>query len=485
MSLPSALMGKQTLSPKVSGKIRPGIQILTKAGKENPRAVAIYNDGVAKGNSYEDIEDRIYKELDLHALRPVNTPFFTVRRGDFGGMPELADLILNKYGEVRDDKLRRLYRFPVVFGADEIPRILNFNFQMYSKSGIQYWSGESSDGQTRTCNTFAPIAKAGSKAVRLVAGRDIVPRPDNQGICAPNQCPEFQEKKCTMRGRLLFYIPGVPGGGLIELPTGSKNFGVDSETVLNDIFRLGGGRIPTLIDGKPVFYITKRLRNVPMIDYEQGKATRTDQWIIEIEADLDMSRLRVSNAPLYLVGNAGTSAATLSGSQPNERVVEKTPSVGRQEPVVNEITGDKASLKQTHQQDKKTDPHAGIKALRAELAALLEANHIDAKSYAAVAAKKWGDVWSRSESSVKQAIEEIKALSPRLKNIRANLKALGIEFDKFDIYAKGAFSEHWQFDPQMLPGIEDEVMNAFPDRVNYVAAVLGVVDSVSQSRLLP
>lgn len=485
MSLPSALMGKQTLSPKVSGKIRPGIQILTKAGKENPRAVALYNDGVAKGNSYEDIEDRIYKELDIHALRPVNTPFFTVRRGDFGGMPELADLILNKYGEVRDDNVRRLYRFPVVFGADEITRILNFSFQMYGKSGIQYWSGDSSDGQTRTCNTFAPIAREGSKVVRLVAGRDVVPRSDNQGICTPGLCPEFQDKKCTMRGRLLFYIPGVPGGGLIELPTGSKNFGVDSETVLNDIIRLGNGRIPTMVDGKPVFYITKRLRNVPMIDYEQGKATRTDQWIIEIEADIDMSRLRVSTTPLYLIGNASSAAAALTGAPAQEHGIDM-PLPGERKPRVNsDIAGDKESSMKTPEPEKKADAHAGIKAMRSELAGLLDANRIDTKAYAAVAARKWGDVWSRSDASIKQAIDEVKALSPTLKNVRTSLTALGIEFEKFDIYAKGAFSEHWQFDQKILPNIEDELKNAFQDRVNYIAAVLGVVDAVSQSRLLP
>ena len=478
MSLPSALMGKQTLSPKVSGKIRPGIQILTKAGKENPEAVALYNDGVAKGKSYEDIEDQIYKELNIHALRPVNTPFFTVRRGDFGGMPELADLILDKYGEVREDKVRRLYRFPVVFGADEITRILNFNFQMYSKSGIQYWSGESNDGQARTCNTFAPIAKEGSKVGRLVAGRGVIPRSDNNGICAPNHCPEFQEKKCTMRGRLLFYIPGIPGGGLIELPTGSKNFGVDSESVLSDIIRLGGGQLPTLIDGKPVFYVTKRLRNVPMIDYEQGKATRTDQWIIEIEADIDMSRLSASNAPL-LLGNANTAASTLMGAPPQTQVIEIRPHVKNQDPVAREsIVGGQAQPKKANQEAMKTDPHAAIKAMRAELAGIFEVAQINPKAYAAIAAKKWGDSWSRSEALVKQAIDEVKALLPGLKNVRTNLTTLGIEFEKFDIYAKGAFSEHWQFDQRILPGIEEELMNAFSGRANYVATVMGVVESV-------
>ena len=55
-----------------------------------------------------------------------------------------------------------------------------------------------------------------------------------------------------MRGRLLFYLPGIPGAGLIALPTGSKHFGAESESVLRDIMRLGNGHLPTLVDGRPV-----------------------------------------------------------------------------------------------------------------------------------------------------------------------------------------------------------------------------------------
>ena len=52
-----------------------------------------------------------------------------------------------------------------------------------------------------------------------------------------------------------------------------------------------GGRISGFLDGKHTpFYITKRLVEVPRID-EEGRAVRTSQWLIELEAPVDVAAL--------------------------------------------------------------------------------------------------------------------------------------------------------------------------------------------------
>ena len=52
-----------------------------------------------------------------------------------------------------------------------------------------------------------------------------------------------------------------------------------------------GGRISGFLDGRQTpFYITKRLVDVPRID-EEGRAVRTPQWIIELEAPVDVATL--------------------------------------------------------------------------------------------------------------------------------------------------------------------------------------------------
>lgn len=482
MALPSALMGKrEALAPRVSGKIRPGIMILTKNGETNKKAGVLYEQGVAAGKSFEEINDQISKECGTSLLRPVNTPFFTVRRSDFA-MPEVADVIMQRFAEAREDGVKRLYRFPVVFGSDEITRILDFRFQMFTASGLKFWSAESEDGQQRLCRMFAPLPKdeKTQRVVRMPGGRSVIARQDNGGLCNPEKCPEFQTGQCKMRGQLLFYIPGIPGSGMIEIPTGSKNFGFDSEARLQEILRLGGA-LPTLIDGKPVFWLTKRLRrDMPMIDYANGKTTRTDQWIIEIEADLDMSRLRAANQPLLLQNQAAQAAAVLTGdptpAMPQLTVIPSTSG----EPV-----GEQGARATTQPPQKEgpppgakqgsTGPEKNLKSLRHEANALMESLGIDPQRYAPHAAGKWGTTWSRVEETLKSAIQELKTVEPILQAIKTHLMALGVAPEVFDAYAKNSFGDDWQFNLQMLPGIEDELMNAFGDRDNYVAAVTSLV----------
>lgn len=81
---------------RLGGKIRSGIKVLTKAALNNPKAISIYADGVAKRQKFTDIEKRIKDQTGIsNPMYPRNTPYFNVAASDFG-MPEIAQLIVDK-----------------------------------------------------------------------------------------------------------------------------------------------------------------------------------------------------------------------------------------------------------------------------------------------------------------------------------------------------------------------------------------------------
>lgn len=75
------LLGQGPARISTGGKIRAGIKVLTKKAASEPRAKAIYDQGVAAGQSFEQIERAITEALpDLKTpLVPRNVPWFTVR----------------------------------------------------------------------------------------------------------------------------------------------------------------------------------------------------------------------------------------------------------------------------------------------------------------------------------------------------------------------------------------------------------------------
>jgi hypothetical protein len=106
-----SVVEERAMRPPVIGKIRPGIKVLTSAARGNPDAVALYEEMVAAGDSFETIGKAIESRCRLkHALAPRNTDYFTCRRSDFNN-PDVADEILRLYGENRGQGIR-LYRFP-------------------------------------------------------------------------------------------------------------------------------------------------------------------------------------------------------------------------------------------------------------------------------------------------------------------------------------------------------------------------------------
>lgn len=389
MALASELMGmKFNHAPKVSGKIRPGIMVLTKKSSENSEAVTIYNDGVKKGMSFEQIGDALQKKFGQNGmLRPINVPYFSVRAQDFA-MPEIAKLILDKFGEDRGEG-KRLYRFPIVFGYDELTKILDFRFQMYTASGLKFWSDESKSGNERVCRTFAPIEMRNNKAIRNPGGREVINRADNSGVCNPSKCNEFQTNQCKMRGRLLFYIPGIPGAGMFEIPTGSKNFGFESEKTLTDVLAATGGTLRGLSTDRPVFWLTKKFKkDMPMIDWEKGTTTRTDQWVIEIEADLDMGRIIDNPASLQIAANK--SANILLGNTTGQT----------ENPTDVKLLADaKVENEATHSWT--------VQTLRPELADKLSMLDIMPEEFGVYAAGIWGATWSKDLEKLQKAYAEI------------------------------------------------------------------------------
>ena len=292
-SVAPTLLGQGAPRLPTGGKIRAGIKVLTRRAAEVPRAQAIYEQGVAQGHSFEQIERALADACpDLKTpLVPRNVPWFTVRAQDFPN-PELATQILDLYGEDRGEG-RRLYRFPVVFPTDRWQSVMPHELAAWGAQGKHFWSEYSADGRLRHCMTHAPVPldATGRRTVRLFGGRKTMPREDNGGLCQPESCPEYQQRQCNLTGRFVFFIPGIRSISAFELHTRSFYAMNAAVRTFETVAFLRGGRLAGFLDrqGTP-FYLTKRLVEVAHID-DHGHPVRVHQWIIELEAPVDVATL--------------------------------------------------------------------------------------------------------------------------------------------------------------------------------------------------
>ncbi|MFY9329527.1 MAG: hypothetical protein WAO76_16140 [Georgfuchsia sp.] len=293
----ATLLGQGPARIPTGGKIRAGIKVLTKKASEQPKAKAIYDQGVAAGQSFEQIERAIGEALPnlKTPLIPRNVPWFTVRAQDFSN-PEIAREILEAYGEDRGEG-RRLYRFPVVFPSDYWQTVMPHELAAWGMHDKHYWSQYSADGRVRHCMCHAPVPvdDSGRRAIRLFGGRKTVVREDNAGLCEPEACREYQQRQCNLTGRFLFFIPGIRSISAFELPTNSFYAMNAANQKFETVGFLRGGRISGFLDrqGTP-FYLSKKLMEVAHID-EQGRAVRVPQWIIDLEAPVDVTALLRGN----------------------------------------------------------------------------------------------------------------------------------------------------------------------------------------------
>ncbi|EIM98683.1 hypothetical protein WQE_22768 [Paraburkholderia hospita] len=284
---PRSLVEERAIRPPIIGKIRPGIKVLTRAAQGNPQAVAMYNEMVIAGDSYETIGKTIETKLKLrNALVPRNVPHFTCRRSDFSN-PDTADEILRLYGEDRGDGVK-LHRFPVMFAFDDWLRNVPNQMAAYTTTGRQYFSEYRRDGK-RYCKTYAPVERdeRAKRARRSFGGRLVIHRQDEDipdGICDPHMCPQYQERKCNLTANFLFAIPDVKGLGLIELPTNSiyvlqKAYSA-MQTVALARGRLTGTR----------FWLSKKEFDITRID-DNGQPVRQKQMLTVLDADIDLGAL--------------------------------------------------------------------------------------------------------------------------------------------------------------------------------------------------
>ncbi|GGC22975.1 recombination directionality factor [Pseudoduganella buxea] len=278
------------------GKIRPGVKELTRAAAANPAIVELYENGLQNGLSFDLIGDLIVRKFpeykDRVVLLPKNVQYFTVRPCDFSN-EQIADQILSAYGEDRGDGVRRLYRFPVVFPSDSWEAVMPHELVAWKQNERQYWSAYSPDGRTRHCMMYAPpkLEGPGGRPLRSFNGRPTVVRPENDGICDPELCPQFQARKCNLAGRFIFFIPGIKSVEAFELPTNSFYAMSNAIQRFEAVAFMRGGRLAGFLDDKKTpFYITKKLTEVTRID-DNGRPTRVAQWLIHLEAPVDLCAL--------------------------------------------------------------------------------------------------------------------------------------------------------------------------------------------------
>lgn len=404
------VLGEKQARIPTCGTIRPGIKVLTQAAAKNKKAVEIYDRMVAAGARYSEIELAIKKgcDMDKSPLVPKNVQWFSARRGDFD-VPGIADRIMELYGGAGEDGVRRLYRFPVMFPVDAWQAVLPHSLGVFTRSERLYWSEYTPSG-VRMCMMHAPpvVDAKAKRAVRPYGGRATTARPENNGICDPEKCKEYQADLCKLSGQLIFYIPGVPGSGAIALPMTSF-YGMQGIRQQLELMLYARGRISGLQDGKPLFYLTKQREEVSMINRETGKAERKPHWIVKLEADVEMAKLLTQDEP----PKAAVAVAALEG----RRLADEDDEEGH---II-----DHDSIDQGAEEEREEEPTGAEQSAPAEAAMTAqEARNIVASKVATLglslnnqfkpyAIRKWGEKWSVDPTKLSQIVDELNAVEDR------------------------------------------------------------------------
>ena len=385
----ATVLGRGASRIPTAGKIRAGIKVLSRAAADEPRARELYDQGVAAGQSFEQIEKAIADALPKirTPLVPRNVAWFTVRGRDFAN-PALAEQLLDAHGEDRG-KGRRLYRFPVVFPSDHWQTVMPHELAAWGANEKRYWSAYSPDGRVRHCLCHAPVPLVdnGKRAIRIFGGRKTMLREDNGGVCEPETCREYQLKQCNLSGRFLFFVPGIRSVSAFELHTNSFYAMNAAIQTFETIGFLRGGRISGFLDRQRTpFYFSKRLMEVSHID-EQGKAVRVPQWIIELQAPVDVAALlREHEDDEAAIVQADAASHVLERIEPAAQVVEDGAAAGDPEPPTQGQDG---------------EPSADKVLARAI------ASGVAAERYEAYADRRWGSGWKLNRHGRRRAWDEL------------------------------------------------------------------------------
>lgn len=376
-----SVLDERPIRVPVAGKIRAGIKVLTRAATQNPEALALYEGGMKDGKSYDAIEKMIAEKCKIaHPLTPRNTPFFRVNRRDFT-VPEVADRIVALYAEDRGQG-PQLYRFPVVFAFDDWLENMPNGLRAFTKSGLKYWSEYDAAGE-RFCMQHAAVTMdaRSKRAPRVFGGRGAKLRDLNEGKCMPEQCPEYQRRECTLSGRILFYVPGVPGSSLVELDTTSIYSLRQIRSQMELVAGLRHGRVSGTHNGAPIFMLAKVEEMVSRIN-EEGLPEKTKQFLVNLESQLQMVDMITSA----------------------ERALTSVPPDGPQNDVV--IDGELVPKTPEPPAPETTDADH-IKGMRRSIATVLAENGKDAEAFGLDMAMKHGPDWSRNSTKLSIVLSDI------------------------------------------------------------------------------
>jgi len=414
------VLGRGPARIPTGGKIRAGIKVLSRRAAEFPEARAIYDRGLAAGDSFVQIEKALAEALPrLKApLVPKNVPWFTVRGQDFPH-PEMAQQILDTYGEVREDGVKRLYRFPVVFPSDFWQVVMPHELAAWGASEKHYWSDYSPDGRVRYCkrHATAPFDDTGKRVIRIFGGRKAVTREQNGGLCDPESCPQYQHRQCNLTGRFLFFIPGIRSISAFELATNSFYAMNTAIQKFETISFLRGGRISGFLDSRGTpFYFTKKLMEVAHID-AQGNPMRVSQWIIDLEAAVDVTGLlRAGGDEDNAVVQAQRATQVLEGKHDSREVNDAAagvPTFMSEAPSNSPKTASPQIVAEVQPKDSPPEEMADWLEIATkgptleQLIQRVRSYGIDLKQYEAYADRRWGRGWCFNAFGRYQAHQEL------------------------------------------------------------------------------
>ncbi|HET9644629.1 MAG TPA: hypothetical protein VFP68_15045, partial [Burkholderiaceae bacterium] len=418
----------------------------------------------------ETIENEIRQAVPSlkNPLRPTNVPYFSVRRADFP-MPELADLLLQKYGEAREDGVRRLYRFPVIFATDTWELLMPHNLQVWAAGKRKYWA-EYDEAGVRHCKTYAAVPKdATGRVIRLFGGRKVIDRLETGGLCDPEQCPQYQDRQCNLDARLLFIVPGLPTVNLIALPTRSFYSMEGIRQQLLHVASIRGGRLSGYLLGQQTFWLTKVYRDVTRID-DNGEAVKGGAWLIELQAPIDVGSLLLTHRPDSIEAAADAAFAMLEGGpSPASTDTTMTMAANGDRHSPEDLPDDSAPA---------SDPRATLKQLRSEVAAALEQYGIEVETFKQFALDTWRtDDWGRSPEILAQAVVLLNEVGPQLMRLRMLLQGIGVPVDRYAIYASRRFRrEHWQLQSDTIARAIREVEASAPTPEAFIALIDNELD---------
>jgi hypothetical protein len=291
----------------------------------------------------------------------------------------------------------------------------------YGANELKYWSEYSTDGRERYCITFdrVPIDSTGKRAIRIFGGRKHVRRAENEGRCDPELCPEYQSKQCNLTGRFIFLIPGIPSLNAIELSTNSFYSMNAARQTLETIAFLRGGRVSGFLEGRTSFWLTKKLHEVAMID-EEGQPRRVPQWLIELEAPVDPTRLlRIDGDEARLA--EGDGAVALLAGAPKAAADEAGAAAAGPTPQTEAVERGAEPEGLPGEARAEDDPLGALYALVAEL-------RIPRNKFERYAKRKYGAGWSRNANGIRRVAGAVDGFRAKGNGV---LAAIDAELDMF------------------------------------------------------